>query len=44
MSGNLEVQIGADKSDFDKKIKEIEFDIKELSKEKAIQKQSPKPF
>lgn len=28
----LEVQIGADKSDFDKKIKEVEFDIKELSK------------
>lgn len=34
---SLEVQIGADKSDFDKKIKEIEFDIKELSKEKSIQ-------
>lgn len=34
---SLEVQIGADKSEFDKKIKEIEFDIKELSKEKSIQ-------
>lgn len=32
--GKLEVQIGADKTDFDKKIKEIEFDIKELSKVK----------
>lgn len=32
--GKLEVQIGADKSEFDKKIKEIEFDIKELSKVK----------
>lgn len=30
--GKLEVQIGVDKSDFDKKIKEVEFDIKELSK------------
>ena len=30
--GKLEVQIGADKTDFDKKIKEVEFDIKELSK------------
>ncbi|MFM2204470.1 MAG: Flavobacterium phage 11b [Bacteroidota bacterium] len=32
--GKLEVQIGADKTDFDKKIKEIEYDIKELSKVK----------
>ena len=32
--GKLEVQIGADKTDFDKKIKEVEFDIKELSKVK----------
>jgi len=32
--GKLEVQIGADKTEFDKKIKEIEFDIKELSKAK----------
>jgi hypothetical protein len=31
-AGKLEVQIGADKTDFDKKIKEVEFDIKELSK------------
>jgi hypothetical protein len=30
--GKLEVQIGADITDFDKKIKEVEFDIKELSK------------
>lgn len=30
--GKLEVQIGADKTDFDKKIKEVEYDIKELSK------------
>jgi hypothetical protein len=36
MSSNdkLQVQIGADKTDFDKKIKEVEFDIKELSKVK----------
>jgi hypothetical protein len=33
-AGKLEVQIGADKTDFDKKIKEVEFDIKELSKVK----------
>ena len=33
-SGKLEVQIGADKSDFDKKIKEVEFDIQQLSKVK----------
>ena len=33
----LEVIIGADKTDFDKKIKEVELDIKDLSKEKAIQ-------
>lgn len=33
----LEVSIGADKSDFEKKIKEVELDIKELSKEKAVQ-------
>jgi len=32
--GKLSVQIGADKTDFDKKIKEVEFDIKELSKVK----------
>ena len=32
--GKLSVEIGADKSDFDKKIKEIEYDIKELSKVK----------
>lgn len=32
--GKLEVQIGADITDFEKKIKEIEFDIKELSKVK----------
>ncbi len=32
--GKLEVQIGADITDFDKKIKEVEFDIKELSKVK----------
>jgi hypothetical protein len=32
--GKLEVQIGADISDFEKKIKEVEFDIKELSKVK----------
>jgi len=32
--GKLSVEIGADKSDFDKKLKEIEFDIKELSKVK----------
>lgn len=32
--GKLEVQIGVDKTDFDKKLKEIEFDIKELSKVK----------
>ncbi len=30
--GKLSVQIGADISDFEKKIKEVEFDIKELSK------------
>jgi len=30
--GKLTVEIGADISDFDKKIKEVEFDIKELSK------------
>lgn len=30
--GKLSVQIGADKTDFDKKIKEVEYDIKELSK------------
>lgn len=30
--GKLEVQIGADITDFEKKIKEVEFDIKELSK------------
>lgn len=34
---NLEVQIGADKSDFDKKIKEVEFDVKQLAKEKQAQ-------
>lgn len=36
MSSNdkLSVSIGADKTDFDKKIKEVEFDIKELSKVK----------
>ena len=28
----LEIQIGADKTDFNKKVKEVEFDIKELSK------------
>ncbi|SRR5215204_1107128 len=33
----LEIQIGADKSDFDKKIKEVELDIKELSKVKLEQ-------
>jgi hypothetical protein len=33
----LEIIIGANKDDFDKKIKEVEFDIKELSKEKATQ-------
>lgn len=33
----LEVQIGADKTDFDKKIKEVEFDIKQLANEKASQ-------
>ena len=33
----LEVVFGADKTDFDKKIKEVELDIKTLSKEKAIQ-------
>jgi len=32
--GKLEVQIGADKTDFDKKIKEVEFDIQQLSKVK----------
>lgn len=32
--GKLEIQVGADKTDFDKKIKEVEFDIKELSKVK----------
>lgn len=32
--GKLEVQIGADITEFEKKIKEIEFDIKELSKAK----------
>lgn len=32
--GKLEVQIGADITDFNKKIKEVEFDIKELSKVK----------
>jgi hypothetical protein len=32
--GKLTVEIGADKTDFDKKIKEVEFDIKELSKVK----------
>lgn len=32
--GKLEVQIGADITDFEKKIKEVEFDIKELSKVK----------
>lgn len=32
--GKLEVQIGADKTEFDRKIKEVEFDIKELSKVK----------
>ncbi len=32
--GKLSVEIGADKTDFDKKIKEVEFDIKELSKVK----------
>jgi len=30
--GKLEVQIGADITDFEKKLKEVEFDIKELSK------------
>ena len=35
--GKLEVQIGADKSDLDKKIKEVEFDLKELSKIKIDQ-------
>jgi len=34
---NLEVQIGADKSDFDKKIKEVEYDVKQLAKEKQAQ-------
>lgn len=33
----LEVQIGADKSDFDKKIKEVEYDVKQLAKEKQAQ-------
>ena len=33
-SGKLEVQIGADITDFEKKIKEVEYDIKELSKVK----------
>jgi len=33
----LEVQIGADTTDFDKKIKEVEFDIKQLAKEKQTQ-------
>ena len=32
--GKLEVQIGADITDFEKKIKEVEFDIKELSRVK----------
>jgi hypothetical protein len=32
--GKLEVSIGADITDFEKKIKEVEFDIKELSKVK----------
>ena len=32
--GKLEVQIGADITDFEKKIKEVEYDIKELSKVK----------
>ena len=32
--GKLEVQIGADVTDFKKKIQEVEFDIKELSKVK----------
>ena len=32
--GKLEVQIGADINDFEKKIKEVEYDIKELSKVK----------
>ena len=32
--GKLDVQIGADITDFEKKIKEVEFDIKELSKVK----------
>lgn len=32
MSNRLEVPIGADKTDFDKKLKEVEQDIKELSK------------
>jgi hypothetical protein len=32
--GKLEVKIGADVSEFEKKIKEVEFDIKELSKVK----------
>jgi hypothetical protein len=35
--GKLTVEIGADKTDFDKKIKEVEFDIKELSKVKLEQ-------
>lgn len=35
--GKLEVQIGADITDFEKKIKEVEFDIKELSKVKLDQ-------
>lgn len=33
----LEVIIGADKSDFDKKIKEVEFDVKQLANEKQAQ-------
>ena len=32
--GKLSVEIGADITDFEKKIKEVEFDIKELSKVK----------
>jgi len=36
-AGKLEVQIGADITDFEKKIKEVEFDIKELSKVKLEQ-------
>lgn len=35
--GKLEVQIGADITDFDKKIKEVESDIRELSKVKLDQ-------